>query len=136
MVQFIRTSIEDDTIATYDQDLWFHMDQRSQISINDDVLEIFWHPDTKRVFIRDIDDKLFFLTSPDIDKLTTRNVLDALNYNNDIVRLDWIDDYINLSNINHLDIPIEIVPLNQMTIYNTNNIRRRNSRCRHRRRSL
>jgi hypothetical protein len=118
MTPFIRTSISDDTITTYDAHFFCTIDQRVQISSPNGVIEILWHPSSSRVCIY-MPNNIFFLTNPSIDKLSLRDVFKSLGYDKDIITLEWSED----NELNHnslLDEYIENFPISQMRVHKIN----------------
>jgi len=97
------------------------LQQRCQISRGDRCYDISWHEPSGRVFIHEVSaegySNEYFLTSPGVERLTLRKVLEALELRPDCAKLDWsIEEDANLDNL--LDAPVESAPLNQLSICN------------------
>lgn len=118
MAQFIRIPTNEDICQQNNEEssmnFWNDNQQCSQISYrNQRVICIDWHTTRNQVFVQDGDD-YFFLTSPTIENLTIRNVLEALGIDHEPIQLDWSEYNANIHNL--LDTPVKTAELNQMTI--------------------
>lgn len=95
------------------------LQQRCQVSRGHQCYDISWHEPSGRVFIHEVSaeghNDEYFLTSPAVECLTLRNVLEALELRPEHATLDWsIEEGANLENL--LDAPVESAPLNQISI--------------------
>lgn len=90
------------------------LDQRVQISKGSDCYSVGWHQPTNRVYVHAMNTE-FFLTSPELVRLTMRNVLEALGLSSDRATLDWSEDE-NSTLENILDNPVETVTLHIIRI--------------------
>ena len=119
--KIILTPIVDIAINTIPNN--YNYDQRSQITYftNSHILEFAWNP-TDNHPVLDDNGIYYNVTSESIDndKITIRQVLRELKYNNGQITLDWaadFDEYNPTSTVDEvLDSPISTVLLNQMTI--------------------
>jgi len=111
MAQFIRTPIHNF------HEVFQTLIQVSQVSYHDErVITIDWDPITHRVVISDLD-IWFYLTSPDIDNLTMRQVLEGLGYGNEQMIVTWVaDDEVDAV----LGYQVAYAILNQITLYRPN----------------
>ena len=102
---------------TYDEFIG-ELEQRAQITCGQDCYDISWHNPTKRIYVYELiaeDSNEYFLTSPNSEPLTMRNVLEALTMPLDHAKLDWSEEEGDVIE-NILDASIETVPLHQLTI--------------------
>ena len=111
MTQYIRTHCD------VDPEFWPEVSQHFQISRLSTVIEVDWHNASQRVVVH-INGEHFFLTSPDRQNITLRDVLYALQYASERIVLDYSDLEWSLDNT--LDTPVRDAPLSQFTIYPNN----------------
>jgi hypothetical protein len=120
MPQFVRTNIDinnylQDVESEYVEEFWNYMEQRAQVTYNNErVIVIDWHRPSHRVFVQNGPLEYFFLSSPDIEDITIRDVLEYLGCNTRYAKLEWCETSRNIENI--LDTPVETVELHQATI--------------------
>lgn len=108
MAQFIRTPFDMD----FDGIL-----QVSQIAYhNERLIEIFYDTDSNRVVVQN-NGNYFWLTSPDINRLTINHVLITLGINNEQIVVTYTDNNQPNSVLNSI---VEQAPLNQISIYPNN----------------
>jgi hypothetical protein len=108
MAQYIRTPFDGDFNG---------VDQVNQTVYHDErVITIDFDNNTNRVLVQN-NGETFWLTSPDIDAITMRNVFEHLGIAGEQIVLTWP---INLHINNVLDSPVQQAPLNQMSIYPRN----------------
>lgn len=113
MTQYIRTHIDND-----DVEFWSQVSQRFQISRLDTVIDVEWHDELERVVVKTtngVNGNTFFLTSPDLNFITLRDVLYDFGYASERIELDYSENNWNLDNT--LDTPVKYTPLSQFTIY-------------------
>lgn len=96
---------------------WISMVQRCQITYKtDDIIEINWHEDTSRAFIR-TNTQCFFLTKSDTTSITISDVIQSLDYSYNEYNVSWIDDSSNSDAKDSIpNTPIEFVAVHQATI--------------------
>ncbi len=106
MAQYIRTPFDGNNFNGVDQvnQTVYHAER---------VITIDFDTNTNRVLVQN-NGETFWLTSPDIDALTMRNVFEHLNIANEQIVLTWPED-LQVNNV--LDVPVQQAPLNQMSIY-------------------
>ena len=109
MAQYIRTPFDGNNFNGIDQvnQTVYHAER---------VITIDFDTISNRVLVQN-NGETFWLTSPDIDALTMRNVFEHLNIANEQIVLTWPED-LQVNNV--LDSPVQQAPLNQMAIYAVN----------------
>lgn len=108
MAQFIRTQFDMD---------FTQINQVCQISYHDQrVIEIFYDTHTNRTVV-DNNGLYFWLTSPDIENITIKDVLIAIGIHNEQIVLRMPENH---SLINILDTDVKDAPLCQIGIYSNN----------------
>jgi len=107
MAQFVRNNILDINAALRT------LTQVSQIVYNGDrIIEINWDYYLNRVIVVD-NGAWFYLSSPDINRLTHMDVIEYLGYADDYIYVTWAE---NSQENFILDSPIENLILNQINI--------------------
>ena len=99
----------------------YGIEQVSQIITSDDQhMDIMYETHTNRIIVQ-IDDTCFYITSTDIPDPTVRQVINWLGYEDNQIVVIWADQ-INDQLDNILDETVQQVPLNQISLYQSNDM--------------
>jgi hypothetical protein len=100
--------------------------QICQIINNDLVITIDYNTD-KGIVAIDRGSKQFYLTSPEIENMTLRNIFDALGFSNKLFDIDFVCECNYEDKNRFLDLKVFDVPLCQIYIISENNRENRNT---------
>jgi hypothetical protein len=95
-ITYIKTILNQNDMNS---DIWQSMEQRSQITYNNEVIVINWHAGSRSVFVN-TENASFFLTSPDIKSLTIKDVIYVLDHSDKELITTWVynNKYVDILN--------------------------------------
>jgi hypothetical protein len=108
MLQYIRTPVVMENIIEA-------VEQRFQITYNNRCISIHWDNRRNKVIVENYN--VYYLTTPNRDRITLRDALTDMDLHRFQITIDWTEDNnLHDSIENFLDTSIKYLPVSQLTI--------------------